>query len=193
MKRIIALVLVLILAVSLCACGKKSGSTGENAVSDVVVDGQEKSVKDYLIEKLTEYIHSDAYLAREAEFETMFAAKARPFTVTDAFELQTDDWSQDVSLHFFILKASCSYVVDNGGFDAIAMAIDYDTGMIYDKFNVDESWMNKSEKEQAIFIAAEGGCHTNSDYNGEPIFVDSEIHTPLSQSDIDEINAALSR
>ena len=38
-----------------------------------------------------------------------------------------------------------------------------------------------------------GGSHTSSDYNGEPIFVDSEIHTPLSQSDIDEINAALSR
>ena len=73
------------------------------------------------------------------------------------------------------------------------MAIDYDTGTVYDQFSVDESWMEKSEKEQAIYIAAEGGCFGDVNYNGEPIFVDSETHIPLSDSDIAEINQALSK
>ena len=75
----------------------------------------------------------------------------------------------------------------------MTMAIDYDTGTVYDQFGVDESWLEKSEKEQAIYIAAAGGCFVSSDYNGEPIFMDSETHIPLSESDIAEINQALSK
>ena len=51
--------------------------------------------------------------------------------------------------------------------------------------------MEKSEKEQAIYIAVEGGYFTDSHYNGEPIFLNSETHIPLSDSDIAKINQAL--
>lgn len=90
-----------------------------------------------------------------------------------------------------MVKANCDSFVDGVIYDSVTMAIDYDTGAVYDRYSVDESWLEKSEKEQAIYIAAEGGCFPDNYYSGEPIFVDSETHIPLSDSDIAEINQAL--
>lgn len=162
--------------------------------ANIVVDGKEIPVKDFLIAYLSNYIQSDAYLARTAKFEQAVDRKAQPFAVKFAFELKLDGWgSENQPLHFFVVKANCDSFVDGIAYDSVTMAIDYDTGTVYDQFSVDESWMEKSEKEQAIYIAAEGGCFGDVNYNGEPIFVDSETHIPLSDSDIAEINQALSK
>ena len=199
MKKLTALLLAAIMCLSLAACGgKKDENTGVSGESDapanIVVDGKEVSAKDFLIEHLSAYIQSDAYLTRKAAFEEMFAQEAQPFAVTCAFELKADDiGSEHLLLHFFMVKANCDSFVDGMGYDSVAMAIDYDTGMVYDQFSVDESWMERSEKEQAIYIAAAGGIFKSADYNGEPIFVDSETHIPLSDSDIAEVNQALSK
>ena len=199
MKKLTALLLAAIMCLSLAACGGKkdenTGASGDgDAPANIVVDGKEVSAKDFLIEHLSAYIQSDAYLARKAAFEENFAQKAQPFAVTYAFELKADDiGSEHLTLHFFMVKANCDSFVDGMGYDSLAMAIDYDTGMVYDQFSVDESWMEKSEKEQAIYIAAAGGIFKSADYNGEPIFVDSETHIPLSESDIAEVNQALSK
>ena len=186
MKKWICLLLAAAMCLSLAACGSKT--------ENIVVDGQEVSAKDFLIEYLGAYIQSDDYLAREEEFEKTFGQEAQPFTVTQAFELQAENMGQEgITLHFFMVKAACDYCVDDSGYDNLALVVDYDTGEVYDCFNVDESWMEKSEKEADIYIAAAGGCFLSSDYNGEAIFVDSETHTALSESDIAEINAALSK
>ena len=195
MKKILALFLAAVLCLSLAACGGKNDtSVSSDAPANIVVDGKEISAKDFLIEHLSAYIQSDGYLARKAAFEKEFGQEAQPFAVTCAFELKLDGWgSENQPLHFFMVKANCDSFVDGGGYDSVAMAIDYDTGTVYDQFSVDESWMEKSEKEQAIYVAVAGGCFGSSDYNGEPIFVDSETHIPLSESDIAEINQALSK
>ena len=187
----------LLLAAALCLSLEiRDGKKGENTVAsreisataassdapaNIVVDGKEISAKDFLIEHLNAYIQSDAYLARTAAFEK-------------AFELKVDGWgSENQPLHFFMVKAKCASSVDGIAYNSVTMAIDYDTGTLYDRFSVDESWMEKSEKEQAIYIAAAGGCFKDAFYNGEPIFMDSEIHIPLSDSDIAEVNQALSK
>ena len=192
MKKGIALLLAAVMALSLCACGGAKEAT--ETAAPIVVDGAEVSAKDFLIQHLSAYIQSDGYLARTAAFEKEFGQEAQPFAVTYAFELKLDGWgSENQPLHFFMVKANCDSFVDGGGYDSVTMAIDYDTGTVYDQFSVDESWMEKSEKEQAIYIAAGGGCFGNPNYNGEPIFLDSEVHIPLSDSDIAEINEALSK
>lgn len=195
MKKWIALLLTAIMCLSLAACdGKNDTSVSNDAPANIVVDGKEISAKDFLIEHLSAYIQSDEYVTRTAEFENTFGQEAQPFAVTYAFELKLDGWgSENQPLHFFMVKANCDSFVDGGGYDSVTMAIDYDTGTVYDQFSVDESWMEKSEKEQAIYIAVEGGCFGDANYNGEPIFVDSETHIPLSDSDIAEINQALSK
>lgn len=211
----------LLLAAALClSLGTRDGKKGENtaassdapanivvdekeisataassdAPANIVVDGKEISVKDFLIEHLSAYIQSDAYLARKAAFEKSSGRKAPPFTVTYAFELKLDNYgSECLSLHFFMVKAKCASSVDGIAYNSVTMAIDYDTGTLYDQFSVDESWLEKSEKEQAIYIAAAGGYFVDEFYNGEPILDDSEIHIPLSDSDIAEVNQALNK
>lgn len=195
MKKWIALLLATVMCMSLAACGGKNDtSVSSDAPANIVVDGKEISAKDFLIEHLSAYIQSDGYLARKAAFEKEFGKEAQPFAVTYAFELKLDGWgSENQPLHFFMVKANCDSFVDGGGYDSVTMAIDYDTGTVYDQFSVDESWMEKSEKEKAIYVAAVGGCFGSSDYNGDPIFMDSEVHILLSESDIAEINQALSK
>ena len=199
----------LLLAAALClSLGTRDGKKGEDTVAsreisataassdapaNIVVDGKEISAKDFLIEYLNVYIQSDAYLARKAAFEENSGRKAPPFSVTYAFELKTNIGIENMPVHFFMVKAKCGSFVDGFLYDSVTMAIDYDTGTVYDRYSVDESWMEKSEKEQAIYIAVAGGYFVDPYYNGEPIFVDSEIHIPLSDSDIAEVNQALSK
>ena len=171
---------------------KDDASVSSDMPANIVVDGKEIPVKDFLIAYLSNYIQSDAYLARAAEFEKATARQAQPIAVTYAFELKLDGWGKEnQSLHFFMVKANCDSFVDGVIYDSVTMAIDYDTGAVYDRYSVDESWLEKSEKEQAIYIAAEGGCFPDNYYSGEPIFSDSETHISLSDSDIAEINQAL--
>ena len=214
-KALIAVGCVLVLAAALCPSlavrgGEKDASISseppantvveeKNDVSmsseppaNIVVDGEEISVKDFLIAHLNAYMQSDAYLARAAEFEKELGRQAQPFAVTYAFELKVDGWGRENQpLHFFMVKANCNSFVGGVIYDSVTMAIDYDTGTVYDRYSVDESWLEKSEKEQAIYIAAEGGCFPDNYYSGEPIFSDSETHISLSDSDIAEINQAL--
>ncbi|MDD7646110.1 MAG: hypothetical protein PUJ35_02550 [Ruminococcus bromii] len=195
MKKTLALLLALVVALSLCACGGKGVTTeNEPSVAPIVVDGEESSVKDFLIEHLSAYIQSDEYVARKTEFENTFGQEAQPFAVTYAFELKMDNYGNEgIPIHFFMVKANCNYCMDGGSGDSMIMAIDYDTGTVYDQFSVDESWMEKGNKEEAICVAVATGCFGSSDYNGDPIFTDSEVHIPLSDSDIAEINQALTK
>ena len=134
MKKILALLLAAVLCLSLAACGGKNDtSVSSDAPANIVVDGKEISAKDFLIEHLSAYIQSDEYLARTAEFEKTFGQEAQPFAVTYAFELKLDGWgSENQPLHFFMVKANCNYCMDSGSADSMIMAIDYDTGTVYD-------------------------------------------------------------
>ena len=194
-KKCISLLLAAVLCLSLAACGAKNDTPASNEVpANIVADGKEISARDFLIEYLSAYIQSDEYLARTAEFEKAFGQEAQPFAVTYAFELKMDHYGNEgISIHFFMVKANCNYCMDGGSGDSMIMAIDYDTGTVYDQFSVDESWMEKGNKEEAICVAVATGCFGNADYNGDPIYNDSETHIPLSDSDIAEINEALSK
>ena len=198
-KALITAGCALVLAAALCLSlavrgGEIDASISSEPPANIVVDGKEISAKDFLIEHLSAYIQSDAYLARTAAFEKASGREAPPFAVTYAFELKVDGWgSENQPLHFFMVKANCANLVGDTIYDSVTMAIDYDTGAVYDRYSVDESWMEKSEKEQAIYIAAAGGYFVDKFYNGEPILVDSETHIPLSDSEIAEINQALSK
>ena len=170
---------------------KDDASVSSDMPANIVVDGKEIPVKDFLIAYLSNYIQSDAYLARTAKFEQAVDRKAQPFAVKFAFELKVDGSGiEDQSPHLFVVKANSDSIVDGIAYDYFTMAIDYDTGTVYDQSSVDESWMEKSEKEQAIYMAVNGYI-VDMNYNGEPILVNSETHIPLSDSDIAEINQAL--
>ena len=192
MKRLSALLLALLMALSLCACGGKNDANAPSA-APIVVDGKETSVKEFLIDHLSEYIQSDAYLQREKDFEGIFG-DARDFAVTRVIEISADNLGENsLSVHFLAVKADCDFAVDGGSYDNILLIVDYTDGNVYDEFMVDDSWQNKNgSMEQQIWYMLHGAL-VGSGYDGGTIIVDSETRTELSGSDIAEINEALSK
>lgn len=192
MKRLSALLLALLMALSLCACGGKNDANAPSA-APIVVDGKETSVKEFLIDHLSEYIQSDAYLQREKDFEGFFG-DARDFAVTRVIEISADNLGENsLSVHFLAVKADCDFAVDGGSYDSILLIVDYTDGNVYDEFMVDDSWQNKNgSMEQQIWYMLHSAL-VGSGYDGGTIIVDSETRTELSDSDIAEINEALSK
>ena len=192
MKRLSALLLALLMALSLCACGGKNDANAPSA-APIVVDGKETSVKEFLIDHLSEYIQSDAYLQREKDFEGIFG-DARDFAVTRVIEISADNLGENsLSVHFLAVKADCDFAVDGGSYDNILLIVDYTDGNVYDEFMVDDSWQNKNgSMEQQIWYMLHSAL-VGSGYDGGTIIVDSETRTELSESDIAEINQALSK
>lgn len=187
MKKWIALFLTAVMVLSLCACG------GKNDVAPIVVDGKESSVKDFLIEHLSVYIQSDAYLEREKNFEDIFGSEAQDFTVTRVIEISADGLgTNNLSVHFLAVKADCDFAVDGNGYDNILLVADYNSGKIYDEFMAADSWQNDDgSMEQQIWYMLHG-CLVGSGYESGPIIIDSETRTELPESDIAQINQALS-
>lgn len=194
MKKTIALLLAAVLCLSLTACGRKSGTAAsEPTVAPIVADGKESSVKDFLVEHLSEYIRSDAYLQREKDFADIFG-EAREFTVTRVIEISADGLGpNNLSVHFLAVKAECDWAVDGNTYGDILLVADYNSGNVYDEFLIDDSWQNDDgSMEQQIWFMLHG-CLVGSGYEGGTIIVDSETRTELSESDIAEINQALSK
>ena len=194
MKKWIALLLAAILCLSLVACGGKNDASESNdAPANIVVDGKGTSVKEFLIEHLSEYIQSDAYLQREKDFEDIFR-EARDFTVTRVIEVSADGLgANNLSVHFLAVKADCDWAVDGNGYSDILLVADYNSGNVYDEFMADDSWQNDDgSMEQQIWYMLHGAL-MGSGYEGGTIIVDSETRTELSESDIAEINQALNK
>ncbi len=199
MKRTIAFILAMLLCLSLCACGEK-----EPTPAPIVVDGKEVSVTDFLIEHLSEYVQSEAYLEREKRYIDMTGNKAFPFTVTKVIDLNAWDIGMNrLSVHFLAVKADCMLAVDENGIkDSILLVVDYETGEVYDELTIDPSYQAMDNtKEHELWVMLNSPL-VGSGYNGGPILgfsVDdngnivneTETRVELSEKDIAKINKAL--
>ena len=68
----------------------------ENSIpADLVVDGDENSVSDFLIGYLNEYIQSEGYLDRKESFEAIFGNEENNFSVTRVIDLSADNLGPD--------------------------------------------------------------------------------------------------
>ena len=193
MKKIFALVLVLVMSVSLVACGGKEESKEENKVEDIEVNGETVSVADFLVENLGEYMNSEGYLERQKIFEDGFGTDAKELTVTRVIEISAHDLGEkQISVHFLAVKADCDW--GKGADDYytnILLVVDYETGEVYDEFLIDASWADMNgTKEQQIFYMLNGAL-VGEGYDGGTVIVDTETRTELSEEDIAKINEAL--
>lgn len=200
MKKLIALLLAAVLCLSLAACGEKNNTPADSAVdggksstpANLVVDGKEISVTDFLIEHLNEYIQSEGYLERKANFEAIFGNEENNFSVTRVIEVSADNIGPDkLSFHFLEIKADCLYMSDSSTvMKTILLVVDYNSGKLYDEFTVDNNWQNKGGVEQQTFELLHGGLALD-DYDGGPLINDSETRTELAESEIAKINEAI--
>lgn len=202
MKKLIALLLAAVLCLSLAACGEKSNAPADSAVdggksstpANLVVDGKEISVTDFLIEHLNEYIQSEGYLERKANFEAIFGNEENNFSVTRVIEVSADNIGSDkLSIHFLAIKADCGWAVDGDLNDSILLVANYSNGKVYDEFTVDDDWQNKEDSvEQQIWVLLHS-ILSSDDYDGGIILTDSEMRTELSESEIAKINEAIQK
>ena len=66
-----------------------------SATADLVVDGNESSVSDFLIGYLNEYIQSEGYLERKANYEAITGDKENNLSVTRVIDLSADNLGPD--------------------------------------------------------------------------------------------------
>lgn len=66
-----------------------------SAPADLVVDGDESSVSDFLIGYLNEYIQSEGYLDRKANYEAITGDQENNLSVTRVIDLSADNIGSD--------------------------------------------------------------------------------------------------
>ena len=66
-----------------------------SAPADLVVDGDESSVSDFLIGYLNEYIQSKGYLERKTNYEAITGDQENNLSVTRAIDLSADNIGSD--------------------------------------------------------------------------------------------------
>lgn len=200
MKKLIALLLAVVLCLSLAACAATNDAPANpvadeaksNTPTNLVVDGKEISVTDFLIEHLNEYIQSEGYLERKANYEAITGDKENNLSVTRVIDLSADNIGPDkLSIHFLAIKADCGWAVDGDLNESILLIADYSNGKVYDEFTLDDDWQNEDGSvEQQIWYLLHGILNSN-DYDSGIILTDSETRTELSKSEIAKINQAL--
>ena len=203
MKKIIFLVLAVIACFSFVGCGGIDGS-GESfaAVTDkkvtevmpIAVDGTEVSVKDFLIENLSEYIDSDGFKEIQQAFRDGLGKEPEPLKVTNVIEYALEGkYTNSIDMHFLLIQADFQWGVlsDSWYGNSMMLLADYDTGKVYDPTMVDESWCKESgSKEYWIYFML--NCYYSAEpYDGRMLLNEAEIQRVLTQDDIAEINAAL--
>lgn len=191
MKKYIAIFLLsLLLTASFTACNKKRSES--EPFSNIVEDGEEISVSDFLIKHLNEYIQSEGYLERKANYEEIYGNEENDFSFARVIDISANIPPTKLPIHLLAVKANCRWVVEAGVvYDSTLLVVDYDSGKIYDKFTVDDSWQNKNDSvEQQIWFLTNGILNSET-YDGGTILQPSEIRTELSESEIAKINKAL--
>lgn len=175
---------------NLTACNKKSNES--EPFSNIVEDGEEVSVSDFLIKHLNEYIQSEGYLERKANYEEIYGNEENDFSVTRVIDISANIPPTNLPIHLLAVKANCWWVVETGYvYDSILLVVDYDSGKIYDKFTVDDEWQNKNDSvEQQIWFLTNSILNSET-YDGGTILQPSEIRTELPESEIAKINQAL--
>ncbi len=187
MKRTICFILALVMCMSLVACGNK------DEVQSIVVDGQETSVKVFLIENLGNYIKSDSFLKSQQNFQDIMGSEPAPLKVTRVIELELDGKeTNSIDIHYLAVKADCQWAKENGDlFNDTLLIVDYETGIVYDQSMVDESWFkDDGSKESWTYIMLNGPL-CGEGYDGGTIIADAETRRELSTKEIAEINEAL--
>ena len=99
MKRVFALLFAFIMLLSLSACGGRKTPNGvvipedDGIVDNIIIDGEEVSAVDFVIESVNKYIASEQYKEANGFFVETFG-EAIPLTVTRVIDLKAYGLSQ---------------------------------------------------------------------------------------------------
>jgi len=187
MKKFFALMLVLVMALSLSACGS------EPKVETVDPTDTEKQV---VIDALKKFFDSDTYKNAVSLYETASGNTAETPELLNVFTLKHDDvYGYAVDLVLANVKTWCA-VEENGEtmiFDKVQFIVDNKTGNVYESMTRQE-WLNNFTgnvtcEEDAIVMFLNSGVLMEG--GDDWLWSENETSTRYSGTGLEDIAAAV--
>lgn len=202
MERVFALLFAFIMLLSLSACGGRKTPSGviipedDGIVDNIVIDGEEVSAVDFVIESVNKYIASEQYKEANGFFVETFG-EAIPLTVTRVIDLKAYGLSQcKMNVHYLLIKTECNWAAEENGdifsSDNLLLVADYDTGEVWSEFDKDEAWLEDREKKEYWTYTMLNGPLVGSGYDGGAIIGEnSETRAEFTAEDLAAVNAGI--
>ncbi len=202
MKKLFVLFLSLIMILSFCSCGGRKTPGGvvipedDGIVDNIIIDGEEISAVDFVIESVNKYIASEQYKEVNGFFTETFG-EAIPFTVTRVIDLKAYGLSQcQMNVHYLLIKTDCNWAKEENGeifsSDNLLLVADYDTGEVWSEFDKDEAWLEDGEKKEYWTYIMLNGPLVGSAYDGGAIIGEnSETRAEFTPEDLAAVNAGI--
>ena len=202
MKKLFIFFLSLVMILSFCSCGAKKTPSGvivpedDGIVDNLVINGEEVSAVDFVIESVNKYIASEQYKEVNGFFVENFG-EAIPLTVTRVIDLKAYGLSQcKMNVHYLLIKTECNWAAEEKGdifsSDNLLLVADYDTGEVWSEFDKDEAWLEDGEKKEYWTYAMLNGPLVGSAYEGGAIIGEnSETRAEFTAEDLAAVNAGI--
>lgn len=118
---------------------------------------------------------------------------ALPLTVTGALEYRLGNYDNNGNnAHGILVNIQTMVFYGNGTNDQLQLAMDLDSGKIYNSAQIDESLLGSDPRSaDALFNNLVSSYFSRINYGDSILWCDSEIIEVLSQSDLDAVNEAL--
>ena len=200
MKKVFILILVIIMIFS--ACGGRKTPSGvripedDGIVDNIIIDGEEVSAVEFVIESVNNYIASEQYREVNGFFVENFG-EAIPLTVTRVIDLKAYGLSQcKMNVHYLLIKTECNWAAEENGdifsSDNLLLVADYDTGEVWSEFDKDEAWLEDGEEKEYWTYAMLNGPLVGNAYDGGAIIGEnSETRAEFTAEDLAAVNAEI--
>lgn len=194
MKKILALLLVSIMALSLVACGGNNANaeTNDNQTSQTETSNESNLTEQQqmVVDATNQVLASDSFKEIVSAYEEASQSEAKEPKVVQAIDYQLDDFN-GYKVDVMLIKLQADVMYDNAIYKDFQILVDKESGEVYDKVSLNVAeWSNsfdgtcKSEEDVKPMLLM---CYSFLEQNGL-LWTDSETLVELTEADLEVIN-----
>lgn len=194
MKKILALLLVSIMALSLVACGGNNANaeTNDNQTSQTETSNESNLTEQQqmVVDATNQVLASDSFKEIVSAYEEASQSQAKEPKVVQAIDYQLDDFN-GYKVDVMLIKLQADVMYDNAIYKDFQILVDKESGEVYDKVSLNVAeWSNsfdgtcKSEEDVKPMLLM---CYSFLEQNGL-LWTDSETLVELTEADLEVIN-----
>lgn len=190
MKRVLSILLALVLAISLCACGGSGTPEMPTEPKSWTVDTK------YVIGTVAEFMTTDDYQKMWSAFETTFHDETAKLIVRKPYvKAAIEFYMDDPACHLLILLLHGDFGYEGGYHDYLTLVYDMDSGIFYDPINYsnpeqDEKYRPFEEKPQTTLLHIPSEQYINLQ-EGDILWAEHERYQMLTAEELAVVNKAL--
>lgn len=194
MKKILALLLVSIMALSLVACGGNNANaeTNDNQTSQTETSNESNLTEQQqmVVDATNQVLASDSFKEIVSAYEEASQSEAKEPKVVQAIDYQLDDFN-GYKVDVMLIKLQADVMYDNAIYKDFQILVDKESGEVYDNVSLNVAeWSNsfdgtcKSEEDVKPMLLM---CYSFLEQNGL-LWTDSETLVELTEADLEVIN-----